>query len=103
MKLTELVRAVRENNLDQIIQSDLKKLEREKIIIYAMFSIAIDTDYQLMELSEESGRIVQVGGMNFERLCSVTEFEYLVDQYLIDGRKSDEILVIEIIDHFFSQ
>ena len=68
-----------------------------------MFSIAIDTDYQLMELSEESGRIVQVGGMNFERLCSVTEFEDLVDQYLIDGRKSDEILVIEIIDHFFSQ
>lgn len=100
MKLEEIIKAIRRNTIVDLLGHELSVLEFEKIILYAEFSIGVDTMYKFFKAKRGMGNIVIDDKINYERLCSLKELAFLIDYYLSQyDRKTDDVLAIEIIDH----
>ena len=100
MKLDEIIKAIRRHTINDLLVEDLSEMDHEKIILYAEYSVGIDTIYHLFKFKRGMKEILNDNGMTYERLCSLKELGFLIDYYLSKyDRKTDDILAIDIIDH----
>lgn len=101
MKLEKIVNSVRSNVIDDLLGHDFAEIDFEKIIIYADNSVSTSTDYRFFKAKRGFEKIIKVDNTYYERLCSLDKLITLVDLFLSNySRKTDDILVIEIVDDF---
>ncbi|WP_144266051.1 hypothetical protein [Elizabethkingia miricola] len=100
MKLNEIIKALRRNTINDLLGEKFSDIDYEKIILYAEFTVGVDTIYRFFKSKKGLGKIVKDGEMTYERLCSLKELSFLINYYLSQyDRKTDDILAIDIIDH----
>jgi hypothetical protein len=104
MKLDKIIKAVRSDMIRDLLTGDLSNAAYEHIILYAENTISTDTDYRFFRWKRNRGELVKEGEIWFERLCSLDQLCLLIDYFLLQySRKTDDILVIDIIDHLDNQ
>ncbi|GEN71233.1 hypothetical protein [Chryseobacterium lathyri] len=100
MKLEEIIKAVRINQLGELLSENFVDLDLDKIIIYAEYSIGADSDYKFFKSKRGLGEIIKDNNVNYERLCSIRELDNLINSFLSEySKKDDDILVIEVLDY----
>ena len=100
MKLEEIIKAVRQNTINDLLGEELSNIDYSKIFLYAEYSVNVDTTYKLFKFKRGMEKIIKTQEMSYERLCSLKELTFLINHFLSQyDRKSAEILAIEIVDH----
>lgn len=101
MKLEKIVSSVRNNVINDLLGKDFTDIDFEKIIIYAEHSVSTSSDYRFFKAKRGLEKIIKVDNIYYERLCSLDKLITLVDLFLSNySKKTDDILVIEIVDDF---
>ncbi|WP_312288454.1 MULTISPECIES: hypothetical protein [Bacteroidota] len=104
MKLEEIIKALRRNTINDLLGDDLSNTDYGKIILYAEYTVSTDTDYRFYKSRMGMGELLKDGDMWYDRLCSLKELGFLTDYFLSQyDRKTDDVLVIDIIDHLYNQ
>ncbi len=99
MKLEDIIKAIRENTIKENLGRSLKNEKPKNILLYCEYSISADGNYIFQNAEESFKPIIKLNTINFERLCSLHELDYLINYFVTRlNRKSNEILVIDIID-----
>ncbi|MDR6546501.1 hypothetical protein J2810_002560 [Chryseobacterium rhizosphaerae] len=100
MRLEEIIKAIRINQVEELLSENFVDLDLDKIIIYAEYSISTDTDYKFFKSKRGLGEIIKDNNVNYEKLCSFRELDNLVHFFLSKySKKDDDILVIEVLDY----
>lgn len=100
MDLEKIIREVRYNNIDSLLDDKFALVDNSEILIYAEYSISPDTNYIFLRAKPGQRRIVTIKDISYERLCSLKDLVTLISFYLSKyKKKTDDILVIDIIDH----
>ncbi len=100
MDLEKIIREVRYNNIDSLLEDKFALVDNSEILIYAEFSISPDANYIFLRGKPGRRRIVTIKDISYERLCSLKDLVTLISFYLSEyKKKTDDILVIDIIDH----
>ncbi|WP_426477501.1 hypothetical protein ACP3T3_20120 [Chryseobacterium sp. CBSDS_008] len=98
--LEKIINAVRRDSVNLLLGEELANVDYDKIIIYAEHSVSSDTKYKLFKSKRGMGELLTVDNITYERLCSLMTLSKLIDLFLSKyHKKTDDILVIEIIDH----
>nr|WP_315085831.1 hypothetical protein [uncultured Chryseobacterium sp.] len=104
MKLDKIIKAVRTTTINELLSGDLSNTDYENIILYAEFTVSTDADYKFFRSRNDMVGLLKEEQIWFERLCSLNQLCFLIDHFLSQyGRKTDDILVIDIIDHLDNQ
>ncbi|WP_185286256.1 hypothetical protein [Chryseobacterium indologenes] len=100
MDLEKIIREVRYNNIDSLLDDKFALVDNSEILIYAEYSISPDTNYIFLREKPGQRKIVTIKNISYERLCSIKDLVTLIGFYLSEyKKKTDDILVIDIIDH----
>ncbi|KXH84900.1 hypothetical protein [Chryseobacterium kwangjuense] len=103
MRLEEIIKAIRINQVEELLGGNFVDIDFDKIIIYAEYSISADIDYKFFRSKRGLGEIIKDHNVNYERLCSIGELDNLIKFFLSKySKKDDDILVIEVLDYLDS-
>ncbi|WP_454045088.1 hypothetical protein [Chryseobacterium sp. Marseille-Q8038] len=100
MRLEEIIKAIRINQVKELLGENFVDLDFDRIIIYAEFSVSADTDYKFFKSKRGLGAIIKDNNISYEKLCSIRELNNLINFFLSKySKKEDDILVIEVLDY----
>lgn len=100
MNLEEIIKAIRVNELEDLLGNTFADVDFDKIIIYAEHKVNADTNYTLFKSKRGMKKNLLKDGINYEELCSLQELCNLIGFFLSEyAKKDDDVLVINILDH----
>lgn len=101
MKLDKIVNSVRRGVIDELLGDDFTGIDFNKILIYAEHAVSTSTDYRFFKAKRGIEKLIKVDKTYYEHLCSLEKLISMVDLFLSNyNKKTDDILVIEIVDDF---
>lgn len=102
MRLEDIIKATRTETVEKVLPDELIDIDKSKIMLYAEHSVSTDTEYKFIRSKRINHKILKIGNINYERLCSLHTLDVLVKLFLSRyKKKEDEILVIEVIDYIY--
>lgn len=100
MKLEVIINAIRNNNLKDLLPSQLIDLEWSEIIIYGEISVSYTTNYKFFRAEKGLKNNIQYNNLNYELLCSLLDLSKFCRYFNLKFKNvTDEVIGIEILDY----